>query len=486
MDQLIIRKKNEVFLEIFTDSGIEAELQEFFSFFVPGYQFMPKYKMRMWDGKIRLFNRHTKELYVGLLPKLREFADSRCYDIILEDGVETQKAKIAAKDVYNKLHLPVEPRDYQIDSLQHAIDQERCLLLSPTGSGKSLMIYGLARLYGKKTLIIVPTTSLVLQMYNDFEDYSIKDPNFNRDKMCHCIYSGQEKQTKKPIVISTWQSLQKMPRSYFDQYEVIIGDEVHQFKAKSLVGIMEKTHNAKYRIGTTGTLDNSLTHQLVLEGLFGQVYKATSTKKLMDEKMLAQLQINCIILKYDEQVSKEVKKKKYQEEIKFLIENTKRNLFIRNLACSRKSNTMVLFQFIKHGKELYNMIKDKVEKDNENRKVFFVSGDTDKDVREKVRQITEKEKDAIIVASSGVFSTGINIKSLENIIFASPSKARIRILQSIGRALRIGKSDKAKLYDICDDLTYGSYKNFALKHFLERIKIYNSEKFPYKVVKIDM
>jgi superfamily II DNA or RNA helicase len=490
MDKLVIRYKDNVHVQVFTDSGIEAELQEHFSFLVPGYQFMPKYKMKMWDGKIRLYNRMTKELYFGLLPKLFEFCENRNYEYIFEESIELEDQYFDEKFIlnyFNELKLPFEPRDYQIQSVLHSIRNNRALLVSPTGSGKSLMIYTLTRFYDLKTLIIVPTIGLVTQMQSDFKQYSVNDKGFNVDDSVHCIFAGQDKQTDKKIVISTWQSIYKMPKKYFDQYDVIIGDEVHQFKAQSLVNIMEKLTEAKYRFGTTGTLNDSLTHQLVLQGLFGDPLKVTTTKKLMDENNLSELNVNCLILKYNDETCKSVKNLKYHEEIAFILKHEKRNNFIRNLSIKMEGNTMVLFQYVdKHGKLLYELIRKKLEKEDPERKVFFVAGETDKDVREDIRTITESESNAIIVASTGVFSTGINIKNLENIIFASPSKSRIKVLQSIGRVLRIGRSDKANLYDICDDLSYKSYKNFALKHFLERVKIYTVEKFKYKIVKMDI
>lgn len=261
----------------------------------------------------------------------------------------------------------------------------------------------------------------------------------------------------------------------------------HLFKAKSLMSIMEKLVNAKYRIGTTGTLDDSQTNKLTLEGLFGSAFSVTTTKELMDNKHLSKLSIDCIILKYDDEISKLVKDALYVEEIKFLVQNAKRNTFIRNLALSMKSNSLVLFQYVEsHGKVLYKLIQEKLNQENSKRKVFFVSGEVDAKIREDIRHIVETETDAIIVASSGTFSTGINIRNLGNIIFASPTKSRIRTLQSIGRVLRIGDSHSAKLYDIVDDLTYKKHKNFAVKHFLERVKMYDDQKFEYKIHRINI
>jgi superfamily II DNA or RNA helicase len=490
MDKISVTKLDEVYLQVSCDSGIARELAEFFSFFVPGYQYMPAYKMRMWNGKVNLFNQMNYTLYIGLLPYLKEFCASRDYTLDV-DAALSDRQKCSFEDCQKfleTLELPFEARDYQIEAIRHGIKNHRALLLSPTGSGKSLIIYALTRYYNKKTLVIVPTISLVSQMFSDFKNYAKNQPEYNVDKICHPIYGGQEKITDKKVVISTWQSIYKLPKSWFEQFDVVIGDEVHLFKAKSLMSIMTKLDKAQFRFGTTGTLDGTQTHKLVLEGLFGTTFAVTTTKSLMDKKQLADLSIECIVLKYDKDIIKVRKKDTYQDEIKFLVQHEKRNMFIRNLAVSTKSNTLVIFQLVElHGKVLYNLIKEKAHKIDPNRKVFFVSGETDADVREDIRQITENEKDAIIVASSGVFSTGINIRNLENIIFASPTKSRIKTLQSIGRTLRIGdNSDKAKLYDIVDDMTDKSHKNFAVKHFLERVKIYNEEKFKYKLHKVNL
>jgi superfamily II DNA or RNA helicase len=490
MEKVTVKKKNEVYLEIDCDGGIARELCEYFSFLVPGYQFMPAYKIRMWDGKLRLFNLMNYSLYCGLVPYLREFCKSRSYQLELAPELteRVQFSKEQTKTFLETLELPFEARDYQIDAIHNAVCTNRSLLLSPTGSGKSLIIYALTRFYNKKTLIIVPTISLVSQMFSDFKEYAKNQSQYDVEKHCHPIYSGQEKITNKKVVISTWQSIYKLPKEWFSQFDVVIGDEVHLFKAKSLTGIMSKLENTKYRFGTTGTLDGTQTHKLVLEGLFGTTFSVTTTRSLMEKKQLAELKIECVVLKYDQPTCKQIKKLKYNDEIKFLVENDKRNTFIRNLAVNTKSNCLVLFQFVEsHGKILFELIKEKAHRTDPNRKVFFVSGATDADTREEIRHITENERNAIIVASTGVFSTGINIRNLENIIFASPTKSRIKTLQSIGRTLRIGDhSDKATLYDIVDDLTDKTYKNFAVKHFLERVKIYNEEKFKYKLHKVNL
>ena len=282
------------------------------------------------------------------------------------------------------------------------------------------------------------------------------------------------------MTITTWQSVYKLERSFFEDYGVIIGDEAHLFKSKSLIQIMTKLHHAKYRFGFTGTLDGTQTHKWVLEGLFGPSYKVTRTEELMKQGHLSQLDIQCLILKHSPQ-----KFETYEDEIQYLISHEQRNKFICNLTLDLKGNTLVLFQRVEsHGAVLYDQINNNK---GENRKVFFVHGGVDAEEREQVREITERENNAIIVASYGTFSTGINIKKLHNVIFASPSKSRVRNLQSIGRVLRKGKDKtKAMLYDIADDCSTKSRRNYTLNHLIERIKIYNEENFNYDIITINL
>ena len=375
-------------------------------------------------------------------------------------------------------------RDYQIDAIAHAIATNRSLLISPTASGKSLIIYCLVRYYQMmelKTLILVPTTSLVEQMYKDFEDYGWSSGTY-----CQKIYQGHNKKVEKDVVISTWQSIHRMPRPYFRQFGAVFGDEAHLFKAKSLTGIMTKLDTCKYRFGLTGTLDGTQTHRLVLEGLFGKAKYVVTTKELIDNKTLSNLKINCIVLEYSNEDAQITKEFDYHEELEYIVTKTKRNNFLCGLMDYVNGNTLILFQFVeKHGEPLYKLIKDKY---TEERKTFFVYGGVDTDTREQIREIVENETDAIIVASYGTFSTGINIRNINNIVFASPSKSKIRVLQSLGRGLRIGdKSKNLKLFDIADDFTLGNNRpNFTLRHFQQRLNIYKEQKFSYKIDRVKL
>ena len=408
----------------------------------------------------------TRKIYIGLLPYIDEFCRERGYDFKGVHDVLGKKQRnngpISIEDWISVLDLPFEPRDYQLEAFKTAVQYGRQLLLSPTASGKSLIIYMLARYYDMKTVIIVPTTSLVEQMTKDFEEYGYKE------RVCK-IYHGQEV-FDAPITITTWQSFAKAPKEVMQSFDVVIGDEAHLFKANVLKGILEKMKNTAIRIGCTGTLDGTEVHRLQLEGLFGPVKKVVSTAQLMEEGTIANLSIDVLVLKHPK-----VKLANYQEEMDYLVSNDSRNEFICNLVYSLKGNTLVLFQYVeKHGVLLHDKMTGRLGKH-----LHYVYGGTDVTDREEVRTLVEKSSDNVILASYGTFSTGVNIKKIDNIVFASPSKSRIRNLQSIGRGLRKGEGkDSMRLFDIADNI---GGNNYTLNHLKERINIYNEESFSYEI-----
>ena len=481
-----IIKKNEVFLKVEAEPHLHKELSEHFQFEVPGAKFMPAVKRRYWDGKIRLYSPGTGEIYVGLYDYLTDYLEQKGYDYeVLEDkyfGRPTDTEEYVTPEgtaaFIRSLRLPYKVRDYQLRGIYTAIKFRRKLLLSPTGSGKSLIIYALVRwhlLKKREILIIVPTVSLVEQLYKDFIEYG-----WYVEDIVHKIKGGTEKYVSNPVIISTWQSIYKEPSKFFERFDVIIGDEAHLYKAKSLTSILTKCRDAKYKVGLTGTLDGLESHQLVLEGLFGRVDRVTKTIDLMEKGQLSDLKVRVLLLKHGY-----VPFDSYQQEMDYICSHTRRSNFIAKLALDLEGNTLVLFNYIeKHGDPLWEIINNRVE---ENRKIFFIHGGVDAVEREEARKICETQKDAIILASYGTFSTGINIRNLHNVIFASPSKSRVRNLQSIGRVLRKGENkSQAVLYDIADDCHRGSSYNYTFRHLVERMKIYDEEGFDYEVIKVNL
>ena len=483
---ITFKKKNDVYFEFEGDKSDLRMLSDYFTFKVPGAEFTPQYRNKFWDGKIRLANLRDSTIYAGLMGDITKFAkdmDVDCYfegsksDILEPSNTDFLDQFLDILKPYSK-GKRIEMRDYQREAFKTAVLKQRCLLLSPTASGKSLIIYALIRwwleTHNRKILIIVPTISLVGQMYSDFLDYS-------NDKFTdmHGITGGIQKETMQRVVISTWQSIYKQPASWFAQFGSVVVDEVHHAQAKSIQSIMNKMIICPDRIGLTGTLQEAKTHELVLKGLFGSVHKLITTKELMSRDEVSQMSIRLVQLRYEESDRKKVKDMNYNEEVDFIINHEKRNKLIAKMASTLPGNTLVVFSRLEHGEELY----DRIDTDKQ---LFYVAGETDKDSREAVRQMAENN-DVIIVASLGVFSTGINIRNLHNLLFAHPTKSKIKVLQSIGRILR--KSDngqQAIVFDIIDDLKYKSRDNFALRHSNERFKYYTTEEFDYKINSIDL
>jgi superfamily II DNA or RNA helicase len=410
-----------------------------------------------------------------------EFAEQREYEVT--NLVPTPEPNVYGADVdawleTQELVHPV--RDYQKDALRLCLNSERGIIVSPTGSGKSYIIWLLTQaLAVPQTLIIVPTIGLVTQMKGDFESYGC-DPD-----AIHTIQAGANKQTDRAYTISTWQSIYDLPADYFAQYELVVCDEVHLAKAASLKGLMEKA-DAKYRFGFTGTITDTQAHRLILEGLFGDVSKVTTTTALVKREELAPLHVKMVVLEYPEQTRKNLRHTQYQDEVDFIVGDLARSEFIAQTVAHLKGNTLVLFTLIdKHGKYLYERIRELCP----NKAVHFVTGSVGADGREEVRQTVENTEDTeqVIVASFGVFSTGVNLRRLHNLVFASAGKSKIRTLQSIGRGLRTHASKtKITIYDIVDDFRIGKRENYAWKHAQLRAELYAQEKFPVTLHRINM
>lgn len=494
-----VKKHNEVYVKIYTNKGIELEIQQHFSFYAQNYKFLPKYKAGIWDGKIYLYNRKSKDFYKGLLNRLEKFAIDRGYTIDLDDEIVHEDVDISdIKEFLKDIKTKHEPRDYQLDAIKFCLDNGRATAVCPTASGKSFIIYSLIRWLNVPTLLIVPRIALTNQMEKDFVDYTQDD--WDCEKNIVKIYGGQDKNKKGMVTVSTWQSIFNMPPEWFDKFECVICDEVHESKSNALRGIMEKLTECQYRFGFTGTLDGVEVNEQIIEGSFGPIKKIITTSELMDQGHVANIKIKSYILTYNKEsknsifvetinpdTGKKSKKRDYVKEKEFLIGHRKRNLLITKLALSLNGNTLVLFKEIeKHG----DILLDYAKKFNTtNKNIFYTTGTTSIEEREFIRnEMNKREIDQIYYASIGTTSTGINIQNIDNIIFAAPSKSRIKVLQSIGRGLR--KSDTKSemvLYDIADDLCLSkSNMNFTFNHYIERLKMYMEENFPYEIKKINL
>ena len=493
---ITIHKINETFIKLSSDDiddmDVLAELDKSLTFVVDGYKFMPAYKMGFWDGKIRLFDMKTGKVYFGLLNRVTEFLNER--NITFKKDLSIKNNHVTREEIEKFIDdldvgvngTKLDVREYQKDTIEKCINQERLLFTVPTSGGKSFIAYVNTMWHlcqDRKVLCVVPTVDLVNQLFDDFKDYS-KQNGYDVEKNMHKISAGASKIVDDyEIVVTTWQSIYKESAQWLNQFDVIIGDEAHLFNAKSLTSILEKATKIKYRIGMTGTLADAKVNKLVLEGLFGGIYNATTTKKLMDDGHISNLKIYGMVLNHDDDTKKLLKKASYDDEIKFLNQNKKRNRFIVNLASSLSGTTLVLFNLVeKHGRGLY----DDFVKHNPDKDAYFLSGDSDKDERAQVK-IDAKKKDIVIFASYKLYSTGISIPTIKNIIFCQGTKSKIRVSQSIGRGLRLHESKThAKLFDIADDLSNKNYVNHSMRHFKERLELYNREGFDYTIKIFDL
>lgn len=476
---------NEVYVRLrISSKNIAIELNERFSFEVPGARFMPAYRFG-WDGKIRLYNMNTSLIYKGLIEQIKTFCSDHSYECI-NNVNEEEPSTDDIQAFIDSLNLPFPPRDYQLRAVVESIKKHRLILLSPTSSGKSLIMYMLARYYNLKTLIIVPNVGLINQLSDDFQSYGYTEN-------IHKIQANTPKSSNELFTISTWQSIMNQPTKWFDDYKLVIVDEVHGAQAPKLKNIMENLVGCKYRFGLSGTLDGTKTSETVLNGLFGPTFVVTETATLIENKIFPDMDIKVLVFEYSDSYKKEFhsgrkmlddKKKKYQFEVEYINNHSRRNKVISFIPkLHTQKNILVLFERIEHGKHLFELIK----KENPERDVFYVYGKVKGKERNEIRKLVETKTNAIIVASSKTFSTGINIPSLSILVLCQSGKARIKILQSIGRVLRKPNEDKKSIvYDLADDLSWKRSKNYGLDHMNQRLNTYIKERYKFSTKRISL
>jgi len=506
--QINIKKYDNfnVYLELLEidKKEIKLNLSSWFSQFVKGYRFSPKFKNHIWDGKIRFYDSRNSTLPLGLLNELIKFCKTMKYSYEIENilkinnfnGLEIPEIQefietFVSSLNFDKLSKPIIVRPYQYKYFAKFIKENILLMESPTASGKSLIIYMCIRYAlnviekGTQVLLIVPTIQLVEQMFSDFKDYG-----FNSEKYCARIYADSKEKfiklkTPKPIIISTWQSLQNCEPEEFNNIQMLCGDEVHTLGANKAKTIITNCKNARFRLGTTGTLQSKdVCSEWTIKGMFSEPVKYTDTMTLIKKNYISNFEINVVNLIYSDEICKMNNKLDYESEIDFInMHDSKVNFIIKLIQkiISKNENVLVLFKTLEYGKKIVSFLE------NVGLKAFYVDGTIKTKVRENVRTKMELSGGQIAVCSYGTFSTGINIKNLHNLIFAQTTKAEIKVLQSLGRLLRLHKTKKiAKIYDLVDNMKYKSRLNYCLKHFEERNSIYSSGGFTVKYFDINI
>lgn len=487
---IIIHRKDHSTVTIQCDETIARELYHYFSAFASNYRFSPKYKAKMWDGKIRFFRIATNELPIGLVYKVYEFAETGKYTIecLYERTNKIDRDELKRFIASLKIPSHIEVRPYQFEAIYGALSDKTVDVLISTAGGKSLVIYVICRfmlLTKRKVLLICSKTSLVEQMFKDFMDYG-----FDSERYCHRIYGGQRKFYDAPIIISTWQSLMtpkvKEDNPYED-FDCLICDEVHEASndAGSIQSISKFCVNAEYRYGFSGTYPDETTAEWYsIVGAFGRIVEYANYRYLQENNYIAQIKIYSVILDYQKEFKHqmyELAEKDYNLQNDMVYKHDGRNMFLLKLVENLKGNTLILFtKKEKHGYILYDYFRDYFGKDD----VLYIDGDVPLDQREDVRTILESRTGVKVLATYGTLSAGWNVKNVNNIVLASGYKSRIKILQSIGRGLRLHKDkDFARIFDIIDNASFINrtmgvkFINYAFDHYKTRKEYYDKEKW---------
>lgn len=486
------------------DESTFYELRDFFSFEADGYKFNPKYRYGQWDGRIRLLD-YNRLLPYGLVGQIKKFCSNMSYSVWIDPKIfETEDltredfdAWLSKQEIYSG-NAKIEPHWYQKDAVYEGLVNRRRILNLPTSAGKSLIQALLARYYLEnyegKILIIVPTTALTTQMANDFVDYRL----FSHS-MIKKIGGGADKADKSkndaPIIVGTWQTVVKQPKEWFSQFGMMMNDECHLATGKSISSIISGLNNCMFKFGLSGSLRDGKANVMQYVGMFGEIFRPVSTSKLMEDGQVTELKINSIFLRYPDEFATKLKGKTYQEEVKIITGLKRRTKWIAQLSvklAKKDENAFVMFKHVTHGKEIFEAIKELGYE-----KVYYVSGEVDTETRNALKVMAENGKGIIIVASYGVFSTGISVKNLHHVIFAHGVKSKIIVLQTVGRVLRKhGSKAVATVWDLIDDAgvkpkslnTKKKYThlNYLLKHGIDRIQRYADEKFNYVMKTINL
>lgn len=489
---------NEIFYKIECSVYMLKKIKDYFSLRAPGFIFNPLYKNGLWNGYVCLFK---GELFPrGLLPDLEKIAPEYNLRIntvnlpplksLSEERITEILQETPLSDVNKKTGevVPIKLRDYQEDAIRTVLHNKHQLIVSQTSTGKSLMIYMILKileeniLFDKKMLLIVPSIVLVEQMYKDFTNYSMLN-KWDVEGICTKMHSKAKPDYSKQILITTWQSLMDKPKEFFRQFYAVILDEAHKIgksntkESKEVEREITMCTNAEYLAGFTGTLPEEALYRKKIQGFFGKHKEVTSYQDAISAGNICDVNINVLKLNYT--TGFDGKMRNYKNEKSFIMSNEYRNDFIKKLLLKNKGNQLLLFVEIKkHASVIYeSLIHDSRFKDY---KIILLDSNTPINTREETKKILETNDKVIIFGTYALLGTGWSVNNIWNIIFASPLKSKIAVLQSIGRGLRLlpGKDKVCTVWDIVDKF---EYSNILYKHFKQREKYYIENKFNYKI-----
>jgi len=504
---ILVEKENEVYVRIRTDDvSQDFNLKDYLSCYIPNHKFHPKVKAKIWDGKVSQFDLTTSRLPIGLLPYFHQFCKSYGYEYKFNFDVKELFNKIdmeavqkfseqILEGVTNEDGEPIVLRDYQLQSVVNSIKNKRGVILNPTASGKSLIIYVLFRMLlaqdvERKFILVVPSINLVSQIYSDFQEYGWHDVGYYCTRMC----TGFTPDFSSSVLITTWQSVSKKAPRFFEPYDVLLIDETHNAKAMEINKVARQCVNAEYRIGTTGTLPHEQSELYTIFGYLGKVISTVSYEKLQNDGVLAKLRIVNLLLKYPKEMVDKNKMnggRPFPEEVRTIEGYSGRNkgfdYIFRNV--KDKQNVLILCEHLEHKQLILDYLEETLD---EKYLIADIDGKTKTEEREQIRRKMNEAENYVLVASYGTFTLGVNIKKIHHVVFASSYKAKIKVLQALGRGLRTHSTkDYLVLWDMVDDLTWVKRTgrlgmNHIYKHWIERKKYYNQHKFKFvdKIINI--
>lgn len=499
MADVYIEKINEVRMRIVcNDEGFHADLNDHFKYLDPSYT--PN-SYSKWDGMYRFYHRSTGLIDIGLLYQVFQFVKDQGHNLTLDPRLKyvLDTTMEEVKDFLVDLNMSIrledgsfiaaEARDYQFECIYTAIKYTRCVLQAATSAGKSMVLYALARYYRMrreaiesrlKTLIIVPSVHLVVQLFDNFVEYSHFN-KFDSESNVHLIHGGADKDTHKPIIISTWQGIQDQPKEWFHQFGDVVVDEAHTAQADKLSYIMNNCVNCDQRFGTTGTLANNDFNGMKVISHFGMFKKVITARELIEQGYATDIKIMMIELQYSMEDRHKVTSD-YSQEIDFIIAHEERNKMILMLAKTLKGNTAIMFARVDaHMKVIYEELC-KVKSN-----VYMINGEVSPAERKKIQEAVEEGVEITVLATYGTFQQGVSVKKLHNLVLGHPSKSYIRVIQTVGRLMRLHSSKGVgQIYDLVDNLSLKGRPNHALRHSIERHRFYVEERHPVAMKKVQL
>lgn len=484
-----VDKIDNIYVKLDAPTEVLQLLYDRYAYRPQGYNQMPRYKDGEWDGYIRMI-KWDGRFYMGLVPSLIKFANENdipvelSFPLSYSNDMTEERAVEYFKEIATGKDFKLTINDHQIFSFVECINNKRLVIESATGSGKSFSIYALTEYFRQnhKILIIVPKIALVKQLYNDFKNYKGSDPE------CHQIHGGKSKDFEENVCISTWQSIVSLVgnKKWMSQFTCVICDEVHRAKAKSISNILKSLNKAELRFGFTGTIDQEedSNNSMTIEGMIGEIKTASKAHELIKEGKLSKININVIFLKYPQMERFMAGRLSYQDQIDFINRHEKRWNLLKRIAKAKTRNSLILFsRKDKFGVPLYEELK----RECQGRPVYLITSKTKIDERERIRCQVELDTNAIILATYSIFAEGINIRNLYNLIGASATASEQRIIQSIGRILRIGKEgDQVYFDDLVDDLSQDQKRNYFVQHAMKRFDIYDKHRYPYRILNVKL